>query len=157
MKNILYDSTLSQATFYYRFYLTRAMVKAGMANLYYSQLTPWRDMLKNGLTTFAEKPDPTRSDCHAWSASPIYDFLATICGITPASPGFKTVNIAPAFGDLTEIKGTMPVSDGDITVMLTRKNKNISGEIILPKNLSGKLTWNGKTIALHAGSQKVAL
>jgi hypothetical protein len=157
MKNILYDSTLSQATFYYRFYLTRAMVKAGMANLYYSQLTPWRDMLKNGLTTFAEKPDPTRSDCHAWSASPIYDFLATICGIMPSSPGFKTVAVAPAFGELTEIKGTMPVRDGEITVMLIRKDKNISGEIILPKNLSGELKWNGKTIALHAGSQKIAL
>ena len=157
MKNILYDSTLSQATFYYRFYLTRAMVKAGMANLYYSQLTPWRDMLKNGLTTFAEKPDPTRSDCHAWSASPIYDFLATICGIMSASPGFKTVTIAPAFGELTEIKGTMPVADGELSVMLTRKNNNISGEITLPKNLSGTLKWNGKTMALHAGNQKVAL
>jgi len=51
----------------------------------------------------------------------------------------------------------MPVRDGEITVMLTRKNKNISGEINLPKNLSGELKWNGKTIALHAGSQKIAL
>jgi alpha-L-rhamnosidase len=46
-----------------------------------------------GLTTFAEKPDPTRSDCHAWSASPNYDFLATVAGIEPALPGFKTVKI----------------------------------------------------------------
>ena len=158
MKNILYDSTLSQATFYYRFYLTRAMVKAGMADLYYSQLTPWRDMLKIGLTTFAEKPDPTRSDCHAWSASPEYDFLATICGIMPASPGFKTVTIEPALGELTQIKGTMPVPDGEITVMLTRKNKTrIEGEIILPEKLTGKFIWNGKEIALHGGRQKISL
>lgn len=157
MKNILYDSTLSQATFYYRFYLTRAMVKTGMADLYYSQLAPWRDMLKIGLTTFAEKPDPTRSDCHAWSASPIYDFLATICGIMPSSPGFKTVKIEPAFGELTQIKGTMPVPDGDITVTLTRKNKSISGEIILPEKLTGKLVWNGKEISLHGGNQKINL
>jgi hypothetical protein len=157
MKNILYDSTLSQATFYYRFYLTRAMVKTGMADLYYSQLAPWRDMLKIGLTTFAEKPDPTRSDCHAWSASPIYDFLATICGIMPSSPGFKTVKIEPAFGELTQIKGTMPVPDGHITVTLTRKNKSISGEIILPEKLTGKLVWNGKEISLHGGNQKINL
>ena len=55
MTKILNDKSLIQATFYYRFYLTRAMVQAGMADLYYSQLTPWRDMLKIGLTTFAEK------------------------------------------------------------------------------------------------------
>jgi hypothetical protein len=157
MKNVLYDTTLSQATFYYRFYLTRAMVKAGMADLYYSQLTPWRDMLKIGLTTFAEKPDPTRSDCHAWSASPIYDFLATICGIMPASPGFKTVKIQPAFGELTQINGTMPVPDGDITVTLTRKNKSVSGEIILPEKLTGKFVWNGKEINLHGGKQEIDL
>ncbi len=43
------DKSLIQATFYYRFYLNRAMVQSGMADLYYSQLTPWRDMLKMGL------------------------------------------------------------------------------------------------------------
>jgi hypothetical protein len=114
-------------------------------------------MLKIGLTTFAEKPDPTRSDCHAWSASPIYDFLATICGIMPASPGFKTVKIQPAFGELTQIKGTMPVPDGEITVMLTRKGKSVSGEIILPEKLTGKFIWNGREIDLHGGRQKVSL
>ncbi len=158
MKNILYDTSLSQATFYYRFYLTRAMVKAGMADLYYSQLTPWRDMLKIGLTTFAEKPDPTRSDCHAWSASPEYDFLATICGIMPDAPGFSKVKIEPALGELKEVKGTMPVPDGMITVMLTRKNKDgIEGEIILPEKLTGRFVWKGKEIQLHGGSQKISL
>jgi hypothetical protein len=158
VEKILSDTTLSQATFYYRFYLTRAMVKAGMGNLYYSQLTPWRDMLKNGLTTFAEKPDPTRSDCHAWSASPEYDFLATICGIMPGAPGFRKVKIEPALGELTEVKGSMPVPGGIITVMLTRKNKTgIKGEISLPENVSGIFIWEGKEIRLHEGKQKIDL
>jgi hypothetical protein len=158
MKNILYDTSLSQATFYYRFYLTRAMVKAGMADLYYSQLTPWRDMLKIGLTTFAEKPDPTRSDCHAWSASPEYDFLATICGITPDAPGFSKVKIQPALEELKEVKGSMPVPEGMITVTLTRKNKDgLEGEIILPEKLTGRFVWNGKEVPLHGGSQKLNL
>jgi len=58
-------------------------------------------MISNGLTTFAEKSDPSRSDCHAWSASPIYDLLATVCGIEQLRAGFKTVSIAPAPGYLT--------------------------------------------------------
>lgn len=158
MKNILYDTTLSQATFYYRFYLTRAMVKAGMGNLYYSQLTPWRNMLKIGLTTFAEKPDPTRSDCHGWSASPNYDFLATICGIMPAAPGFSQVKIEPHLGELKEVEASMPHSYGMIEVSLERKGENgIHAEIVLPGKLSGKFIWQGKTVQLKPGRQVVDL
>jgi alpha-L-rhamnosidase len=131
-EKILYDTSLSQATFYYRFYLNRALKKAGMADMYYSQLTPWRGMIDNGLTTFAENPDPTRSDCHAWSSSPNYDFLATICGILPASPGFSSVRIEPALGELQQAKGIMPHPDGDITVSLQRKGKE--GGFICSRN-----------------------
>ena len=158
LQTILTDKSLSQATFYYRFYLTRAMKAAGMSNSYYSNLKPWRDMLANGLTTFAENPDPTRSDCHAWSASPVYDFLATICGIEPAAPGFKKINIAPAPGELTSIKGTMPHPDGTIAVDLQRKGANgIEGTIVLPANTSGTFNWNGKTLALKPGEQHVQI
>jgi hypothetical protein len=163
MKNILGDSTLSQCTFYYRFYLTRAMIKAGMGNLYYSQLTPWRDMLSRGLTTFAEKPDPTRSDCHAWSASPEYDFLATLCGITPAAPGFGKVRIAPEPGALTELSASMllpgkrdTTARNRITVHFKRTgDKGISGEVTLPAGLTGVFVWNGKEVPLHGGTQQV--
>jgi alpha-L-rhamnosidase len=158
MKKILYDTSLSQATFYYRFYLNRALKKAGMADMYYSQLTPWRGMIDNGLTTFAENPDPTRSDCHAWSSSPNYDFLATICGILPASPGFSSVRIEPALGELQQAKGIMPHPDGDITVSLQRKGKEgIAAEITLPAHLTGEFIWKGKTIRLTGGTQKINL
>ncbi len=157
MKTILYDTSLTQATFYYRFYLVQALKKAGMANLYYSQLTPWRDMIQKGLTTFAENPDPTRSDCHAWSASPLYDFLATLCGITPASPGFRTITIAPAFGELTSLEGSMPHPDGTISVSLARKDSSVKGLVMLPANVKGNFIWKGKTILLHGGRQEINL
>jgi alpha-L-rhamnosidase len=158
MEKVLYDSTLSQATFYYRFYLTLALKKAGMGNLYYSQLKPWRDMLAKGLTTFAENPDPTRSDCHAWSASPNYDFLATICGITPAAPGFSKVNIQPQLGELKQASGKLPHPAGDLLVNLERKGEQgIRAEITLPAGLTGTFTWNGKSAPLKAGKQVISL
>jgi hypothetical protein len=114
-------------------------------------------MLALGLTTFAEKPDPTRSDCHAWSASPNYDFLATVAGIEPASPGFKTVKIEPHLGSLTQIEGKMPHPAGTISFSLKRQGeKGIEGEIILPENLTGNFFWNGKTMKL-AGKVKIEL
>jgi hypothetical protein len=152
MERVLNDTTLSQCTFYYRFYLTRALKKAGMADLYYASLKPWRDMVANGLTTFAENPDPTRSDCHAWSASPIYDFLATLCGINPASPGFATVSIRPALGALREVRGAMPHPKGMIRVHFVRTGSGgVSGEIELPPGVSGKFYWAGREVALVGG------
>jgi alpha-L-rhamnosidase len=54
-------------------------------------------MLNRGLTTWAETADPTtRSDCHAWSASPNYELFRTVLGIDSAAPGFRRVNPASA-------------------------------------------------------------
>lgn len=158
MDRVLHDSSLSQATFYYRFYLVRALKEAAMADMYYRELTPWRNMLKIGLTTFAENPEPTRSDCHAWSSSPNYDFLATICGIMPDAPGFSQVLIKPAMGELKEVKGSMPHPAGMVTVWLKRKNNSgVEGEVDLPANVSGRFVWNGREIALKGGKQKIDL
>ena len=92
------DTTLTPATVYYQFYLVRAMIRAGLADRYAERLDTWRDMIAAGLTTFAEEPEPTRSDCHAWSASPNYYLLATVCGIVPASPGFGSVLVERTHG-----------------------------------------------------------
>ncbi|MGJ1410536.1 hypothetical protein ACR78Z_12750 [Sphingobacterium thalpophilum] len=158
MLKILHDKSLSQVTFYYRFYLIRALKKVGMSDSYTEQLEPWKDMLALGLSTFAENPDPTRSDCHAWSSSPNYDFLATICGIMPSTSGFSTVDISPAFGHLTEIHGMMPHPLGTIKVNLTRQNNGkVLGEVELPDGLTGKFYWKGKSLQLNSGVQKISL
>jgi hypothetical protein len=151
VKKFMNDESLIQPTMYFRFYLTQALKKTGLADHYLETLGLWEEMLQNGLTTFAENPDPARSDCHAWSASPDYDFLATVAGIRPASPGFKTVEIAPALGKLTFIKGQMPHPAGMILFDLKRNGTNgMTGEITLPEGLTGKFVWNGKTIDIKA-------
>jgi len=149
------DRSLVQCTQYFRFYLARAMKVAGLGDRYISMLQPWRDMLAKGLTTFAEKPDPTRSDCHAWSASPNYELLATVCGIEPDSPGFKTVRIEPHFGSLTRIEGVVPHPAGLIKVQLQRDGESMRGTIALPATLTGRFVWRGQTLPLHGGEQAV--
>lgn len=149
LTRIMSDKSLIQPTLYFRFYLTQALKKAGMANQYLGTLGPWKDMLNIGLTTFAEKQEPTRSDCHAWSASPNYDFLATVAGIRPSSPGFATLRMEPALGDLQFIKGQMPHPAGTIYFDLKRDGeKGLTGEVTLPEGLTGSFGWNGKSIPL---------
>jgi hypothetical protein len=149
------DPALIQATFYYRFYLFRALKKVGLAERYTEMLKPWDDMIATGLTTFAENPEPTRSDCHAWSASPNYDLLATVCGVEPAEPGFKSVKIEPHMGDLTYIKGKMPHPKGNILVDLKKTKKGMTGKVSLPEELPGTFVWQGKNIPLKPGENTI--
>ncbi len=157
MQRVADDTTLTQATTYFRFYLLRAMKSAGLGDQYLSRLGPWRTMLERGLTTFAEKPDPTRSDCHAWSASPVYELLATVCGIEPASPGFATVRIEPHLGHLKQVSARMPHPRGEIAVALRREGDGVTAEVSLPEGVTGSFIWSGRILALQAGAQTVRL
>ena len=156
-ERITADPSLIQATFYYRFYLHRALKKVGLADRYIDMLQPWEDMLNIGLTTFAERPEPTRSDCHAWSSSPNYDLLATVCGIEPASPGFKTIRVAPHPGSLKTLKGVVPHPDGNIAVDFKNEENLFSGTIILPENTSGYFEYKGKRVSLKSGSNSISV
>ncbi len=156
LNKVSQEPDLVQQTIYFRFYLGQAFKKAGVPERYLENLGPWKDAVKLGFTTFPEGPEPTRSDCHAWSASPNYEFLATVCGIEPASPGFKTVLISPALGSLKEVKGEMPHPNGMISMNLKKQGKTgLLGEVTLPEGISGTFNWQGKIIDLRAGKQKI--
>jgi alpha-L-rhamnosidase len=155
MRRVLEDGTLTQATYYFRFYVFRALRKAGLGEEYLAQLKPWRDMLQLGLTTWAEKPEPTRSDSHAWSAHPNVDLLAIVAGIEPAGPGFATVRIAPHLGPLGQVRATVPTPKGPVRVAYTRVGKRLTAEITLPPGVRGTFVWNGRTNPLRAGRQIV--
>ncbi|MEZ4699973.1 MAG: alpha-L-rhamnosidase N-terminal domain-containing protein [Rhodothermales bacterium] len=158
MERVLADTSLTQSTYYYSFYVFEALRKAGMADRYIEQLAPWQEMLAMGLTTTPETPEPTRSDSHAWAAHPNYGLLATVLGIRPASPGFATVEIAPALGPLKRAEGVLPVEQGDIRVKLERRGTaGVQAEIVLPDGLSGSFVWAGQRTMLRPGRQTLSL
>ena len=156
METILTDKTLGQASFYFRYYVHEALRETGMADRYLDQLGPWRDMVANGLTSTSEKPEPTRSDSHAWSAHPSYHLLATVLGIRPASPGFHSVAISPELGSLRRVEGQVPHPNGPIKVQLSRRgDAGLEAEIELPPGLPGELRWKGRTVALSSGANRI--
>jgi len=77
-----------------------------------------------GLTTWGETSDVnnTRSDCHAWGASPNIEFFRTILGIDSDAPGFTKVKIEPHLGIIKSIGGEIPHPNGKIKVKYELKN-----------------------------------
>jgi hypothetical protein len=156
MERVLADKTLTPASYYFSFYVLEALRKAGLGDRYVEQLAPWQTMLKLGLTSAPENPEPTRSDTHAWAAHPNYGLLATVLGVRPSSPGFRTVRIEPALGPLRRAQGRVPHPLGDIDLIFERTGeRGLRADITLPTGLSGELVWKAHRRQLHPGRQSI--
>jgi hypothetical protein len=157
------DGVLS-ASYYFRFYLARALDHAGMADEYLDSIGPWRKLLALHFSTWPEVPGNTRSDSHAWSAHPIYDFLTLVAGIEPASPGFATVKIAPHLGALRSLRATYPHPQGEIVVEYRyagRQDPGVRGgstfhaDITLPGTLAGTFEFDRRSWPLRSGRNHI--
>ena len=158
MERVLADTALTQATYYFDFYLFEAMRQAGLGDRLIERLAPWRAMLALGLTSTPENPEPTRSDSHAWAAHPNYELLATVLGVRPGSAGFHTVRVEPFLGPLRHAEGRVPNPSGDIEVSLNRVSSDrVHAIVTLPPGLHGELIWPGRRVSLRPGRQELTL
>jgi hypothetical protein len=148
------EGTLS-ASYYFRFYLARALEHTGMADSYLDSLAPWRKLLPLHFSTWPEIPGNSRSDSHAWTSHPIYDLLSIVAGIEPASPGFATVRIAPHLGSLPSLTAAFPHPNGMIRVQYTRMNTGLKATVSLPDKLTGDFEYGGKTWPLKPGENTI--
>lgn len=158
-KQLLEDSTLAPASIYFKYYLHLALTKAGLGNNYLDWLGKWRENMALGLTTWGESSDvsTTRSDCHAWGASPNIEFFRTILGIDSDAPGFVKVKIAPHLGDIQNISGEIPHPKGKIAVQYSNANGLSSAVIMLPEGVTGRFIWNGRNYPLKPGRNAINL
>ncbi|AHM61147.1 alpha-L-rhamnosidase [Flammeovirgaceae bacterium 311] len=151
---IITDTSLTQANVYFQFYLIRAAQRSGNGSFFTNNLSMWEGMLNEGLTTYAEHLHRTRSDCHAWSATPNYEFFNTVLGIQPYAPHFEEVLIEPNPGNLNNVKGKIPHPKGEIGVSLSSVQKNMRVEINLPPETTGVFKWKNKEYPLVTGINK---
>jgi alpha-L-rhamnosidase len=156
-KQLLTDATLSQASIYFKYYLHLALTKAGLGDDYLSWLGKWKENMDMGLTTWGETSDVEmiRSDCHAWGASPNIEFFRTILGIDSDAPGFTRVKIEPHLGAIKTIAGEMPHPSGKIKVNYNNSNGQMTADIELPSNTTGRFIWKGKSYVLRAGKNSI--
>jgi alpha-L-rhamnosidase len=158
-RRMLADSTLTQCTIYFKYYLHQALVAAGLGDGYQDWLGIWRQNIAAGLTTWTEDSniDYTRSDCHAWGSSPNIEFFRTVLGIDSYAPGFSKIRIEPHLGKLTNVGGTCYHPNGRVHVSYELDRGRWAIDIDLPEGTSGILVWKGTTYALRAGDNGLHL
>ena len=110
------DPRLLQTSFYFDFYVHRALARIGRTDLLLKDLSRWRQMLDLGATAWFELIDGERSDCHVWSASPTYSLMSSILGVTVSAPGCREVRIEPHTAGLEWAGGKVATPSGEIEI-----------------------------------------
>jgi hypothetical protein len=151
------EKGLAEPGLFFQFYVHQALAKVGEADTYLDRLGPWRDMLAQGLTTFAETVDrpgaASRSDCHAWSASPNIEIFRTVLGVDSAAPGFRRVSVRPHLGNLQRASGSIPHPRGNIEVRIDGSNVTV----VLPPETTVDFDWRGARRELTPGNNSIRI
>ena len=149
-------SPLAPATMYSTHFLFETYRKLGMMDLFFERLKFWLDQPGFGMKTPLESYDPSRSDCHAWNSHPLFHYFATILGIRPSSPGFRTVEISPQLGPLPQASGRLVhPAGGEILVEVRAEAGALGGAVTLPPGISGVWKANGQTRELKPGTNRL--
>jgi hypothetical protein len=130
---------MAEATIYFSHYVLDALAREGRADALVSRLDYWKRLPGRGFVTTPEKPEPTRSDCHAWGAHPLHHMFASLLGIRPAAPGFAQVVVRPQLGGLEWVRGRMPHPAGWVEGQVRAADDGLHGRIALPAGVTGTL------------------
>ena len=63
---------LAPATLYFLHYVFEALLKLRDREEVLRRMDVWQELVDKGFRTAIERPDPSRSDCHAWGSHPIF-------------------------------------------------------------------------------------
>jgi len=109
------ETRMVEAEPFFRYVVHDGLARAGRADLVADRCRDWSHFLDRGETTWPEDWNGgTR--CHGWSATPTRDLIVHTLGIAPAEPGYASVRVAPALGDLEWARAVVPTPHGPITV-----------------------------------------
>ncbi|MBC7785276.1 MAG: alpha-L-rhamnosidase [Burkholderiales bacterium] len=148
---LLTDGGLARTSIYFSHYTFEALAKIGRIDVLINRMNLWFEHERMGLFTLLEEPEPSRSDCHAWGAHPVFHYFASILGIRPAAPAFTKVMITPKLGPLEWAAGEMIHPLGSIRTKFERHGESVSGEIELPPGVTGELVLPDQRVALTPG------
>lgn len=126
------DPKLAPGSFFWWHAGFRALAECGAYDRMPEFLGPWHEMVDYGLSTFVEENSYWRSLCHAWSAHPAIEFMTRILGVTPRTPGFGEIEIAPQRCGLTHARGRVCTPRGPVDVAWRVDDRRFALEVAAP-------------------------
>ncbi len=158
MQRLMDDSKLTRTTYIHDYYLFQALLKVGASDRLEEVIGRWRAMVDYGFSTFPEKPEPVRSDCHAWSAWPMFEFQRVLLGVRPAEPGYASVLIAPLpFAGVTEARGRVPTCRGDVDVAWKSDGKRFALKARVPEGMPARIELPDGTAMTRTGGPEIII
>ena len=132
---------------YFAHYLLEALFVSGRADAALALMTAdhdrsWLGMMKAGATVTMEswnrEVKPNLDWNHAWSTSPLNAISRFVLGVTPLSPGMKTIRIAPQVGSLRRVCGIVPIPQGAVSVKVE------DGRLEVETPVPATVLWRGQ-------------
>jgi alpha-L-rhamnosidase len=88
---------------------------------------------------------------HGWCSSPLVQMSARVLGVTPTSPGFKTMAIRPLPCCLTWAKGRVPTPQGDVSVSWNLAAGRFLLDPTVPEGAEADVIVAAKTVHVKVG------
>jgi len=126
---------------YFMHFVFAAEAHAGVLGLYApEQLARW--VVNPKTKTFQEMWK--RGDwSHGWGGTPLIQMSSHVLGVSPRSPGYGSVSLAPEPLGLSFAKGRVPTPKGDVEVSWARSSGRFSYQVTLPPGTKGLLNLDG--------------
>ena len=132
LRHSVEDGDVLKCTFSTSFEFFRACEKAGCYALTKDQLQLWINLLEEHCTTVPETPAHSRSECHGWSALPIFELFHVMAGIRQVPGKPDTYTVKPQPGNLRDITGSLPVSGGLLQFAIHTENGKTDVRLDVP-------------------------
>lgn len=141
MRGAMAEKDVLACTFPWQYTLLRALEKVGLYELSEPVWEQYFSMLDRHLTTVPERPGDTRSDCHAWSALPLYEYPRMLLGVQPEKPGWESAVIQPRAIGIDHLSGSVPTPKGAVQVNWHKEQGIMHIEVSAPMPI--KVIVNG--------------
>lgn len=134
----------------------RACEMAGCYEITKKHMEKWIELIGENCTTCPETPQDSRSECHAWSALPMFEMIYSIAGIRANIQKENTLEICPHMEYLPDIAGDVITDRGTIHFDYRKTDNGVCYELWIPDGISAVFCYpDGRTQPLGTGKNRI--
>lgn len=134
MKRMVADETIVETSLSMRYFVLRALEMTGTYSAAKALMEPWERAADYHLLTIPETINyvNSRSDCHAWSAMPLYEYTACYLGVQSIDYG-RGIRIKPLAEWVPFCSGKVVTPQGVVTISVRHSDKGCRVEAQAPQ------------------------